>query len=230
MRRSLLFIVIAVFGAAAIVLLPRPAGAFGDQGAFDPRVLLTGNQTGAAHASAPARWSWELIQRTSAPARPQPTVVRADDPHVVDAPFLYWSGESALAPLTAGEVSGLRKLLLARWGPARRRRGARRGRRAERLRPRGAHRDRARPPRHAAHRPRRRPRGLPHLLPRCAAPRAASKARRRSTPSCAAAQAQVLFSEHDLGGALARGPTGVVGAPRRAGRRRCSASAPSGSR
>src|SRR5947208_933664 len=76
-----------------VVLTPRPARAFGDGGAFDPRVLLAGGTTRAARASAPSRWSWELVQRTSAPARLTPTSVRADEGAVTDAPFLYWSGD-----------------------------------------------------------------------------------------------------------------------------------------
>ena len=95
--------------AALIVALPRPARAFGDVGAFDPRVLLVGGVTGAARTSAPARWSWELVQRTSAPGRLKPTQVRADDPSVVDAPFLFLSGENGLSPFTPQEISGLRK-------------------------------------------------------------------------------------------------------------------------
>jgi hypothetical protein len=97
--------------AALAALVPRPASAFGDAGAFDPRVLLTGSQTGPARATAPARWAWELTQRTSAPARLHPSVVRADDPAIVDAPFLYWSGDSELAPLTGAEIRGLREFL-----------------------------------------------------------------------------------------------------------------------
>jgi hypothetical protein len=90
-------------------LLPRPARAFGDQGAFDPRVLLTGTQTNAARQSAPGRWAWELMQRTSAPARLRPSLVRADDPAIVTAPFVYWSGDTDVAALTTAEIAGLRR-------------------------------------------------------------------------------------------------------------------------
>ena len=89
--------------------LPRPARAFGDVGAFDPRVLLVGGVGNAARPSAPARWSWELVQRTSAPGRLKPTQVRADDAAVVDAPFLYLSGETGLTAFTPQEMAGLRK-------------------------------------------------------------------------------------------------------------------------
>jgi hypothetical protein len=99
-------------GAAALALglaLPTPARAFGDRGAFDPRILLAGGTVGAAHLSSAARWSWELVQRTSAPARMSPKTVRADDPSITDAPFAYWSGDTAVSELTPAEVSGLRR-------------------------------------------------------------------------------------------------------------------------
>jgi hypothetical protein len=109
-RSSLALASIAlVFAAAVVFFCPRPARAFGDAGAFDPRILLTGSQTGAAHASAPGRWAWELVQRTSAPARLHPSVVRADDTAIASAPFLYWSGDAEVAPLTGAELTGLRR-------------------------------------------------------------------------------------------------------------------------
>ncbi len=101
----------AVFAGVALfasLALPRSARAFGDVGAFDPRVLIVGDVPGAARPSAAARWSWELIQRTSAPGRLTPTHVRADDPAVVDEPFLWLSGVNALASFTPKEISGLR--------------------------------------------------------------------------------------------------------------------------
>ena len=60
-------------------------------------------------ASAGQRWSWELVKRTSAPARLKPTQVRADDSAVVDAPFLWFSGRDALQPLSTQEIAGLRR-------------------------------------------------------------------------------------------------------------------------
>ena len=95
--------------AGLIALAPRPARAFGDRGAFDPRILLAGGTTDAAHPSAPLRWSWELVQRTSAPARLKATMVRADEQSIVDEPFLYWSGTAAVNDLTSAEIAGLRK-------------------------------------------------------------------------------------------------------------------------
>ncbi len=92
----------------ALLSLPRVAHAFGEEGAFDPRVLITGAQT-PPKSTGPARWALELSQRTSAPARLQPSVVRASDPKIVDGPFLYWSSREAAAPLTSTEIANLRR-------------------------------------------------------------------------------------------------------------------------
>jgi hypothetical protein len=197
-----LAVVPSVIGATA-----GPAGAFGDDGAFDPRILLTGSQTAAAHPTAPARWSLELVQRTSAPARLRPTVVHADDPAITDAPFLYWSGDSAVAPLTTAEVAGLRRffalggvLLVDDAAPSRDAPGAFGI---------GARREIARV--------------LPDSAPIAIGPdhvifrsfyflrRAVGRVEGPSTLDAIirGAQAQVLFTEHDLGGALARDPVGT---------------------
>jgi hypothetical protein len=98
-----------VLAALLVAMIPRPAGAFGDLGAFDPRVLLAGAQTGPARPSAAPRWSWELERRTSAPVRQRPLTVRSDDPALTDEPFVYWSGDAAVGALTQGEVLGLRR-------------------------------------------------------------------------------------------------------------------------
>jgi hypothetical protein len=99
---------VALVLAVLVCALPR-AHAFGDVGAFDPRILLTGSQTDAARPSAPGRWSWELIQRTSAPAKLRPSLVRADSSEITHDTFLYWSGTTSVAALTGGEISGLRR-------------------------------------------------------------------------------------------------------------------------
>jgi len=106
-RLALLFVVVAFAGL--VLAFPQAARAFGDQGAFDPRVLLVGAQTAAARPTAPGRWSWELVQRTSAPARLRPSTVHADEQAVTDAPFLYWSGDSGPPALTTAEIAGLRR-------------------------------------------------------------------------------------------------------------------------
>lgn len=193
---------------ALVLLAPRPAQAFGDLGAFDPRVLLTGNQTGPARATAPARWSWELVQRTSAPARLRPSLVRADDPAIVDAPFLYWSGDTEAAPLTSAELAGLRRffalggvLLVDDAAPG----------------PRGEQSAFARSARREIARalPDTIPvtLGVDHVIFRTFYLLRRAEGRVEGPPSLDAivrgGQAQVIFSAHDLGGALARGATGT---------------------
>ncbi|HEX3769375.1 MAG TPA: DUF4159 domain-containing protein [Polyangiaceae bacterium] len=207
-----LLAVALVLATGLLALMPSPARAFGDAGAFDPRVLLTGNQTGPARASAPARWAWELKQRTSAPARLHPTVVRADDPAIVDAPFLYWSGDTELAPLTGAEIRGLRSFLALggillvddagvsdRGEPGPFGKSARRE--IARVVPDGA-------PITIA---------IDHVIFRTFYLLRRAEGRVEGPESIEAivrgGQAQVLFSEHDLGGALARGPSGMWDQP-----------------
>jgi len=86
--------------------------AFGEEGAFNPRILLTGTATWKGkRRPAPARWSVELIRRTSAPARLSPTTVRADEPALLAEPFAIWAGSKAPAPLTRSERRGLERFL-----------------------------------------------------------------------------------------------------------------------
>jgi hypothetical protein len=207
--RPLALVALALLlGLGLVVLLPRPAQAFGELGAFDPRVLLTGNQTGPARSTAPARWSWELVQRTSAPARLRPSLVRADDPAIVDAPFLYWSGDTEVAPLTGAEITGLRRffalggvLLVDDAAPG----------------PHGEQSAFARAARREIARalPDTIPvtLGVDHVIFRTFYLLRRAQGRIEGPSSLDAivrgGQAQVLFSEHDLGGALARGATGT---------------------
>ena len=98
--------------ALAALALAEDARAFGQEGAFHPRVLLTGNSTwDGPRNSALARWSWELIRRTSAPAKLTVESVAADAPELVYEPFAVWYGEKEVEPLTYGEVRGLRRFL-----------------------------------------------------------------------------------------------------------------------
>jgi hypothetical protein len=201
--------IVAFFLIGGLVLsLPRPALAFGDIGAFDPRVLLTGDQTGPSHGSAPARWSWELVQRTSAPARLRPSVVHADDLAIVSGPFLYWSGDIEVAPLTGAEIGGLRRffslggvLLVDDAGAGERGEPSAFGQRARREIARVL--------------PDATPVALnvEHVVFRTFYFLRRAEGRVQGPPSLDAivrgGQAQVLFSEHDLGGALARGASGV---------------------
>lgn len=96
--------------STSLLALPRAALAFGDEGAFHPRPLVTGvGRFEGVRATAPARWARELRNRTSAPARLDPAPVRADDPALLAEPFVYWVGEGDLSPLTFAEITSLRR-------------------------------------------------------------------------------------------------------------------------
>lgn len=207
-RTLLPFVPFAVALAALLFAIPKPARAFGEVGAFDPRALAAGGTTGPARATAPGRWSWELVQRTSAPARLKPTEVRADDSAIVEAPFLWWSGQHALSPLSPREIAGLRRffalggvLLVDDAEPTEDGRPSAFGRTArEQI-----------------------ARVLPDTSPIALAPdhvvfksyyllrRAEGRVMGPKTLDAIVrgGQAQVLFSSHDIGGALARGATGA---------------------
>jgi len=98
-------------GLGALLLAPRQAQAFGQAGAFHPRLLLAGGNDWSSRASAPGRWAWELIRRTSAPGRLTAGRVSADQPELLAEPFVLWAGGSAVAPLSGPEVTGLRRFL-----------------------------------------------------------------------------------------------------------------------
>jgi len=105
----------ALCAASALLLLaPGPARAFGDSGAFDPRPLLTGRAVfEGVRATAPSRWSRELMDRTSAPARLSPEPVQADERALLDEPFAYFVGEAAVEPFTQSEIERLRLFFAA---------------------------------------------------------------------------------------------------------------------
>lgn len=207
MARALPVLALAVV-AGLVAAIPKPARGFGDTGAFDPRVLLAGGLKGAARPSAPARWSWELVQRTSAPAKSAPTLVRADDRSLTSAPFATWSGESAVEPLTAAEIAGLRRyfalggvLLVDDAGASAAGAPSEFGQ--------SARREIARVLPDASPIPI----GPEHVVFRSFYLLRRAEGRVLGPKTLDAivrgGQAQVIFSSHDLGGALARGATGA---------------------
>ena len=105
-RRQLL---LAGVGA---LLAPSVAQAFGQEGAFHPRVLTTGGvRWEGPRAAAPGRWAWELVRRTSAPARLVPGQIGADDPRLLSDPLAIWAGDAEVPSLALPEISGLRRFL-----------------------------------------------------------------------------------------------------------------------
>jgi hypothetical protein len=89
------------------------ASAFGDAGAFHPRLLRAGNHSPLGpRESGAGRWSWELVRRTSAPARLVPAEVFADRPALQAEPVAIWAGDADPGALSAAEIRGLTRFLL----------------------------------------------------------------------------------------------------------------------
>jgi hypothetical protein len=101
-----------VTGALGALLAPRAAYAFGQNGAFNPRMLATGDKKWEGQrVTAAGRWAWELVRRTSAPARLVPGQVSGDDPKLLAEPFVVWAGDKDVTPLSVPEVEGIRSFL-----------------------------------------------------------------------------------------------------------------------
>ena len=97
---------VAALGAA------RNAHAFGDVGAFDPRVIVAGGKRLAApRSTGPSAWSMEIISRTSAPARLVPREVGLDRPELCSEPFALWAGDADVGSLSVAERRGLAKFI-----------------------------------------------------------------------------------------------------------------------
>lgn len=96
----------ALLGAGSA--FSRAASAFGEAGAFNPRLLVAGNrQALGARESGAGRWSWELARRTSAPARLVPGKVLAERSELWSEPFAIWAGDSDVGSLGNSELGGL---------------------------------------------------------------------------------------------------------------------------
>lgn len=105
-RRFMVNLVLALFG------IGKSARAMGQSGAFSARRLVTGTRTAASERdSGLARWSWELMRRTSAPARMTTNVVAASAPELLDEPFVVWSGSNDIEPLLPAERRGIEAFL-----------------------------------------------------------------------------------------------------------------------
>lgn len=102
---------VVLSGLSALVA-SKSAHAFGDVGAFNPRVIVAGGKRlSAPRSSAPSAWSMELINRTSAPARLVPREVTLDRPELSNEPFALWAGDSDVGALSSAERRGLAKFL-----------------------------------------------------------------------------------------------------------------------
>src|SRR6478736_8124981 len=85
---------------------------FGDGGAFHPRLLRAGNHPPlGVRSSGAGRWSWQLVRRTSAPARLVAAEVAADQSSLQAEPFAIWAGDADPGPLSSAEVRGLTRFI-----------------------------------------------------------------------------------------------------------------------
>lgn len=98
-------------GLAALTA-SQSAHAFGDVGAFNPRVIVAGGKhLSGPRSTGPAAWSMELLNRTSAPARLAPREVALDRPELCNEPFAIWAGVGDVGALSMAERRGLSKFL-----------------------------------------------------------------------------------------------------------------------
>jgi hypothetical protein len=96
--------------AAGSTILPRTARAFGEAGAFNPRLLLAGiKKPLERRESGLGRWSYELVRRTSAPARLVVGKVDADRAELYSEPFAVWAGDADPGPLSGSELRALER-------------------------------------------------------------------------------------------------------------------------
>ena len=197
---SLLFVV----GVLGLVTLSTRASAFGDGGVFHPRFLLVGETSlDARRATAASRLSWELTRRTNASARLVPTPVRADSKMIAHEPFAWWIGDDDVGVLTMREVDGLRMffalggvLFVDDSDPASGRFGMSARRELARVIPDTTP----------------IPIGTEHVLYRSfyllSRPEGRAQGPERLEAIVRHGQAQVVFSSHDVAGALARNRNG----------------------
>jgi len=100
---------------AAVVCLGAWGGkshAFGQSGMFRVRQLRLAKQTSdPTRETAASRWAWELIRRTSAPARLEGCVIQAQSSQLLDEPFALWSGFEDPGRLSTEERRSLERFL-----------------------------------------------------------------------------------------------------------------------
>jgi hypothetical protein len=106
-RRTFLQLIAATSAAA---VLPGRARAFGDTSRL---VFAVGRHAGAwdRRSSGLRRLAFEIGTRTSISTMPQEQSFDLDSPELFAHPFLYITGDGALAPLAEAQVENLRRYL-----------------------------------------------------------------------------------------------------------------------
>jgi hypothetical protein len=94
------------------------AEALGPGAGIEVRRVLVGATSPQAEAGEPAararaaeRLAWEVRKRTSIETVLEPTTTHFDDPSIHRTPLLYWSSDRGFDPLSARELSGLRRFV-----------------------------------------------------------------------------------------------------------------------
>lgn len=85
--------------------------AIGDATDIDLRTVEYTGADATLHPTAMKRLAWEVRQRTSVSSKLEPTRSRFSDPNTFQSPFLYWTGSAAFPPLSEAEVIGLRRFV-----------------------------------------------------------------------------------------------------------------------
>lgn len=108
-RRALLLS--GVLGAGS-TLLSRQGLGFGEEGAFHARLLSPDKKRELKEElSASRRWAWELTRRTSAPGRLAVQSVAPESSALLQEPFAIWTGSEAALPLSGRAIRQLRTYL-----------------------------------------------------------------------------------------------------------------------
>lgn len=107
-RRAVLRAALAI---SATSFVSRLARAFGEEGAFHARLLRTDKAEYKEELSAARRWAWELTRRTSAPGRLATALVAPKSAELLREPFLVWAGKKDPGKLSGREIRALREYL-----------------------------------------------------------------------------------------------------------------------
>jgi hypothetical protein len=104
---------ITTLAAALLLAALAPAGAeaIGEASAFDVRTIEYTGGNFRPRESAPRRLAWEVRKRTSIDTALEPSTARLDDPTIFETPFLSWTGDAAFEPLSDAESSALAQFL-----------------------------------------------------------------------------------------------------------------------
>lgn len=97
--------------ALLAVSLSLRVHALGDATAFDARALDYDGGRADPRPTAMRRLAWEVRKRTSVTTRLAPTRVRLADPALFATPFLWWTGDASFPPLPASDLAALRRFV-----------------------------------------------------------------------------------------------------------------------